>query len=161
MKLASIPLPRKLGERLKERAEEAGYLPEELGVEFVLKGLNEELDPEDMVEHYRALSERYLKEGEELLKEGDLAQSSEKLWGAAASAVKMAAAKRGLRLEKHGSLWDFVDKLASEREDEDLLKFFHSANSLHRNFYEAQMTRRAVEVAGRDVRKLIEKLSSD
>lgn len=136
-------------------------MPEELGVEFVLKGLNEELDPEDMVEHYRALSEKYLKEGEELLKEGDLAQSSEKLWRAAASAVKMAAAKRGLRLEKHGSLWDFVDKLASERKDEDLLKFFHSANSLHRNFYEAQMTRRAVEVAGRDVRKLIEKLSSD
>jgi hypothetical protein len=154
----AITLPQKLTEKLKEKAEESGCLPEKLGIEFVLKGLNEEIDPEDLVKHYEMLSEKYLKEGYELLSRGDLVQSSEKLWGAAASAIKMVAARRGLKLEKHGSLWNFIDKLSQEREDEELLKFFHSANSLHRNFYENQMTRRAVEVAGKEVKRLIEKL---
>jgi len=159
MEIASITLPQKLGEKLREKAEEMGCLPEELGVEFVLKGLNAELDPEDLVTHYELLSEKYLREGEELLAKGDLVQSSEKLWGAAALAVKAVAAKRGLKLERHGSLWDFIDKLSEECKDEDLLRFFHSANSLHRNFYENQMTKRAIEVAGEEVRRLIERLA--
>jgi hypothetical protein len=45
------------------------------------------------------LSEKYLAEGRKLLKEGDLVQASEKLWGATALTVKMVAAKRGLKLE--------------------------------------------------------------
>jgi hypothetical protein len=60
MGAASTTLLQRLSEKLREEAEETGYLPEELGVEFVLKGLNEELDPEDLVEHYQPLSERYL-----------------------------------------------------------------------------------------------------
>ncbi len=159
MGVASIILPQKLGEKLREKAEERGCLPEELGIELVLKGLNEELAPEDLVEHYEMLSEKYLREGEEFLAKGDLVQSSEKLWSAAASAVKMVAAKRGLKLERHGSLWDFIDKLSEEHKDEELLRLFHSANSLHRNFYENQMTRRAVEVAGKEVKMLIERLA--
>jgi len=115
MASASIILPRKLGDKLKEKAAETGYLPDELGVELLRKSLNEELDPEDLVEHYRALSEKYLAEAKELLKEEDLAQASEKFWGASALAVKRIAAERGLKLEQHGSLWDFVSKLSKER----------------------------------------------
>ena len=64
-----------------------------------------------------ALSEKYLAEAKELLKEGNLVQASEKLWGAAALTVKMVAAKRGLKLEQHGGLWVFVNekKLGGER----------------------------------------------
>jgi hypothetical protein len=161
MGAASITLPQRLVVKLREKAEEMGYLPEELGVELMRKSLNEELDPEDLVEHYSVLSKKYLKEADEFMTKGDLVQSSEKLWGAAALAVKTVAAKRGLKLEKHGSLWDFVDKLAVERSDEDLLGSFHDANSLHRNFYEHQMTRRAVEIAGKEVKRLIEKLKEE
>lgn len=161
MGAASIALPQRLVVKLREKAEETDSLPEELGVELLQKSLNEELDPEDLVEHYSVLSEKYLKEADEFMSKGDLVQSSEKLWGAAALAVKTVAAKRGLKLDKHGSLWDFVDKLAVERSDEDLLDSFHDANSLHRNFYEHQMTRRAVEIAGKEVKKLIEKLKDE
>ena len=56
------------------RAEETGALPEELGVKLVLKGLNEEL-----VEHYQALSEKYLTEAKEFLSEGDFVQTSEEI----------------------------------------------------------------------------------
>ena len=34
MAVASISLPQKLGVKLREKAEEAGYLPEEFGVEL-------------------------------------------------------------------------------------------------------------------------------
>ena len=92
----------------------------------------------DRVEH-RALK-KYLAEAKEFLSKEDLVQTSEKLWGAAALAVKMVAAKRGLKLEAHRSLWDFVSRLSRESGDEEIITFFHVANSLHRNFYENQMS---------------------
>ena len=154
----SILLPRKLGEKLREKAAETGWLPDELVVEFDRKGLNEELDPEDLVEQYRELSEKYLREGEKLLKEGDLVQASEKLWGASALAVKSVAAKRGLQLEQHGGLWVFVNLLAKESGDKEMVTFFGVANVLHRNFYEDEMPEETVKISAENIEKLIAKL---
>ena len=36
MEVTCIILPKRLGERLREKAEERGYLPEELGVELAV-----------------------------------------------------------------------------------------------------------------------------
>ena len=153
-----IILPKRLGEKLRKKAEAAGYLTEELGVELLRKSLNEELDPEDLVEHYQALSEKYFEEAKEFLKKGDLVQASEKFWGATALTIKMLAAKRGLKLEEHGSLWAFINILATESKDRDIIGLFHVANGLHKNFYENEMPREAVEVSAEDIEKLIEKL---
>lgn len=156
--MVSIILPKKLDEKLRKKAEETGALPEELGLEMVFKGLGEKLDPEDLIEHYQALSEKYLAGATEFLSKRDLVQMSEKLWGATALTVKMLAAKRGLKLDKHGSLWVFVSQLSEESGDEDIVRLFGVANSLHWNFYEHQMNQRAIEIAARDVEKLIAKL---
>ena len=159
MASTSITLPRKLGDKLREKAAETGYLPDELGVELMRKGLNEELDPEDLVEHYQTLSDKYLNEAKELLKEGALAQASEKLWGASALAVKRIAAKRGgLKLEQHGDLWVFVNMLAKESGDKDIIGFFGEANALHRNFYENEMEKESVEILAGRIENLIAKL---
>ncbi|KPJ63967.1 MAG: hypothetical protein AMJ45_06645 [Syntrophobacter sp. DG_60] len=158
MEITSIILPQKLGKKLRDKAEEIDSLPEELAIEILFKGLGEELDPEDLLEHYQALSDKYFKEAKEFLSKGDLVQASEKLWGVTALAVKAVAAKRGLKLERHGSLWDFVSKLSKESRDKDILRFFHTANSLHRNFYENQMNREAIEIAIEDIERLIIKL---
>ncbi len=155
---SAVILPKKLGYKLRDKAEETGYLPEELGVELISQGLNEELDPEDFVEQYRALSEKYLAEAKELLKKGDLVQASEKFWGATALTIKMVAAKRGLKLEEHGSLWAFINLLAMESGDRDVIGLFHVANGLHKNFYENEMPKEAVEVSAEDIEKLIDKL---
>jgi len=48
-----ILLPEKLGEMLEEKAVETGCLPDELDVELILRGLNKELAPEDLVTHYQ------------------------------------------------------------------------------------------------------------
>lgn len=103
---SSIILPQKLVVKLRAKAEEADLLQDELALSF--NSLNEELDPEELVEHYGALSEKYIAEAKELLSKGDLVRTSEKLWGAVAHAVKRIAAKRGTKLEKHGSLGLFV-----------------------------------------------------
>jgi hypothetical protein len=158
MEVTYISLPKRLGEKLREKAEEKGYLPEESGVELLRNSLNEELDPEDLVEQYKALSEKYFTEAKEFLDRGDLVQASEKLWGAAALAVKMVAGRRGLKLEKRGSLWEFVSRLSRECGEEDIVTLFIVANGLHRNFYENQMDRESLEVAVRNIKKLIEKL---
>jgi len=146
-----IILPKRLGEKLRKKAEATGYLTEELGVELLRKSLNEELDPEDLVEHYQALSEKYFEEAKEFLKKRDLVQASEKFWGATALTIKMLAAKRGLKLEEHGSLWAFINILATESKDRDIIGLFHVANGLHKNFYENEMPREAVEVSAEDI----------
>ncbi|RZN35447.1 MAG: hypothetical protein EFT35_08535 [Methanophagales archaeon ANME-1-THS] len=158
MVTVSIILPQKFGKKLREKAEEAGYLPEELAFEFLCKSLNEELDPEELVEHYQSLSDKYLREAKELMKKGDIVQASEKFWGASALAVKRIGAKRGLKLEKHGSLWAFVDTLAKENRDKEIVISFHVANGLHKNFFENEMPKEAVEVSAEDIEKLIDKL---
>jgi len=158
MGVTSIILPRRLDAKLREKAEESGYLPEELAVEFVRNSLNQELDPEDLIEHYQALSEKYFTDAKEFLSKEDLVQASEKLWGASALAVKMVAAKRGLKLEKHGSLWRFVNSLSEESGDKDIVRFFGESNALHRNFYENEMEKETVEIMAEDVEKLIAKL---
>ena len=156
--MVSVILPKKLNEKLKEKAEETDSLPEELAVELILQSLDEELDPEELVEHYQSLSEKYLSEAKELLSRGDLVQTSEKLWGAAALTIKMTAAKRGLKLEKHGSLWAFIDTLAKESGDKDIVRCFHVANGLHKNFYEDEMTPEIVKISAHDIEKLIAKV---
>ena len=110
------------------------------------------------MEHYQALSEKYLAEAKDFLTKGNLVQTCEKLWGASALAVKSVAARRGLKLERHGSLWAFVSGLSKESNDEELVIFFTVANGLHRNFYEDQMNKESLEIAARSIEKLITKL---
>jgi hypothetical protein len=88
---------------------------------------------------------------------GDLVQASEKFWGASVLAVKRIAATRGLKLEKHGAVWAFVSRLG-ERNDNELILLLHAAQGLHRNFYENELDRKAVEITAERVELLIEKL---
>ena len=84
----SVILPQKLGLKLREKAEETGYVPDELAVELLRGRLNEELDLKDLVEHYQALSEKYLAEAKEFLSRDDPVQASEKFLGAAGLTIK-------------------------------------------------------------------------
>jgi len=158
MGAASITLPHRLEGKLREKAGETDSLPEELGIDLLSNSLNEEIDPEELVEHYQSLSEKYLTEAKEFLSKGSLVQASEKFWGATALTVKMVAAKSGLTLKQHGSLWDFVSRLSKERKDEELVTLFTVANELHRNFYETQMNKKSLEINTRNIEKLIAKL---
>jgi hypothetical protein len=151
-------LPKRLEEKIRQKAEEAGEFTEQLLVELLQQSLKEELDPEEVVEHYEALCDYYYQDAKELLSQRNRVQASEKLWGAAALTLKAVAAKRGLKLEKHGSLWSFLNMLAQESKDKEFIRLFNAANALHKNFYEDEMPMEAVEVSTEDIERLIAKL---
>lgn len=91
---------------------------------------------EARTEEYLKLNSRYLFEAQQLLEKKDLAQASEKLWGAAAEIVKAVAAKRGVELGTHASLWAYVEELDRQNPGLGLIEKFSYAGNLHTNFYE-------------------------
>jgi len=67
---------------------------------------------------------------------GELDKAGEFLWATVNAIVHALALARGERLPaKHGSVRDFVRKLAGELEDEALWDAFRDAEKLHANFY--------------------------
>jgi len=80
------------------------------------------------------------------------------LWGATALAIKMVAAKRGLKLEQHCGLWVFINTLAKESGDDDIVTFFGVANALHRTFYENEMPEGTLNISADNINKLLTKL---
>jgi len=107
---------------------------------------------------YLDLLNKYLAEADDMLAKEDFAQASEKLWGAAAEAVKTVAAARGIELVSHRDLWEFTTTLDKEHPGMGLLNLFHIANSLHVNFYENWLTPENVKIGSEAVRELVEKL---
>jgi len=153
-----VLFPKRLDEKLNGKVQERiGFFPEELVVELLSTALDEKPAPGELVEHYNSLSEAYLARAKELLDSRDLPQTSGKLWGCAVLTIKMMAAKAGLKLDNIAEIWDFVEKLSAEREDDDLLTVFHVANSLRWNRDENLMNLQAVEAGAANVDRLIAK----
>ncbi|MGQ9468353.1 MAG: PaREP1 family protein [Nitrososphaerales archaeon] len=106
------------------------------------------------------LNDKYLKEANTALARKDFLQASEKLWGAAAQAVKAVAAKRGVIIRSHERLCDFVERLDQDYPEWHLAEGFSIASALHTNFYEGRMPPRIVERNAGAVREFIERLVS-
>jgi len=112
-----VILSKKLEERLRREAEGLNISIDELIVDIISKTLNISLDPNDRVEFYLRLCEKFLSEAEEFLARGDYVQASEEGWGAAAQIVKALAAKEGRELRSHKDLWSYVNELAKKLQD--------------------------------------------
>ena len=82
-----------------------------------------------------AISHRFRDQGLAEVESGDLLQGSEKLWGAAAHAVKAAAEQRGWKHNGHFYLFKVINELVLVTGDGRLNDAFKSANRLHINFY--------------------------
>jgi hypothetical protein len=113
------------------------------------------MDPLDRAELYEKLSEKYIKEADELLAKGDYIQASEKLWGAAALMVKAVAASQGILISSHGELFSFVRKLGEEKKNPELRRLFSVASTLHQNFYEGWLQEDVIKEYSEDVKQLI------
>ena len=151
----SIKLPRVLLEKLRKTSEARGVSVEEL----IIDKLSEEVDPESRAEAYWEMAEEYLREAEGELRRGDFRQASEKVWGAAALAVKAIAYEReGRRLASHGELWEYVDRLIEETGDEELGDLWRTATAMHVNFYENWAPQREVERSLKRAEAFLEKL---
>jgi hypothetical protein len=141
--MASISVSKGLYERLRKAAEAQG-LPVE---GYVLGLIAESVDPANLPESYREASEELMR------------QASEKAWGAAALMLKSLAYRQdGLRLSRHGELWEYVGRLAEETGDRELGRLWRSVVSMHVNSYEGWATRTHVEEAVRDAEEFVERL---
>ena len=148
--MEAIFLPRAVARKLRERG--SGLMPEELVIEALA-----ELDPDEKAEAYWEVAERYLARAEEELARGELREASEKIWGAAALAVKAVAYKRERRrLASHGELWAYVSKL--KQEDPALGDLWRTAISMHVNFYEGWAPEEEAREALQRVRELLGRL---
>ena len=85
------------------------------------------------------ISRRFRDQGFAEIESGDLLQGSEKLWGAAAHAVKAAAEQRGWKHNGHAYLHKVVYDLVLDTGDRRLSHNFQDATRLHVNFYENTM----------------------
>ncbi len=146
-----VRLPRVVVERLRLEAERLGLSFEE----YMLELLSRDLDPRDKAVEYIEVAVELLEEAREELERGNVRQAAEKLWGAAALAVKAYAYwKEGRRLTSHSELWEYKSKVA-----EDIGKWVYSSwnagQAMHTCFYEGWCRRDDVENALEEVEKLV------
>ena len=109
-------------------------------------------------DYHSDTAQAFLAKARAYLEEGDLLQASEKGWGAAAQTVKAAAEQRGWRHQSHGDLFEIVERLSDEANDEEILGLFHVANSLHQNFYEAWQTVKLVDAGLAGIEDFVRRL---
>ena len=103
-------------------------------------------------------SHAYLVKAKEELADGDLEQASEKAWGAAALIVKAVAEQRQLPHVSRNNLWAILQNLGMETRDRELVRFFHIANGLHKNFYENRLIAETVEADIGDIELFVERV---
>ncbi len=149
-----VRIPRGVAERLEREADREGVSLEEYVLELLLR----DLDPPERAREYAQAARLLLEQAREELERGDARQAAEKLWGAAALAVKAYAAWReGRRLSSHGELWEYKRRMARELGDW-VSDAWAQANAMHTCFYEGWCTREDVEDAMKRIEKLVEKV---
>ena len=142
--------------RLREEAAKQGLGAEE----YLLDLLTQDMDPKDRAREYLEASRELLSEAREELEKGNVRQAADKVWGAAALAIKAYALWRdGRRLASHGELWEYKSVVA-----EDLGRWvrvaFQQASSMHTCFYEGWCDKVDVEEALRAVERLVKAVAA-
>ena len=85
---------------------------------------------------HAAISRTFIAHAREELQKGNNLQASEKVWGAAAHALKAVAIQRGWRHGRHEALFDIADQVGKELGRTDFSNVISIAHALHVNFYE-------------------------
>ena len=90
----------------------------------------------DTIGYHREKSWHFLDLVDDELDRGELEEASNKLWGAAAHAIKALAEARGWWHGSHQSLGDAVDRVVNEEgAPPDLRIQYVTASGYHRGFY--------------------------
>ena len=115
--------------------------------------------PEELSRRCLEMSLKFIRQAqEELDNRNDLAQASEKAWGAAAQALESIAAQRGWNHKNHGLLRDMATQIYMEFGRPRILDLFGFLESAHTNFYEHRFDRDEVQYQINNSRYLLEEL---
>ena len=107
-----------------------------------------------------AISHQFRDQGLAEIESGDLLQGSEKLWGAAAHAVKAAAEQRGWKHNGHAFLHKVVDNIVLGTGDRRFKETFDAASRLHVNFYEDTLDSNKIDKEAQIILDLIDMINA-
>ena len=111
-------------------------------------------------EQYKQTGRWMMDKAEWEFRQGDLMQASEKAWGAAAHFLKAMAVLRGLDHHTHHHLVEVASALRKETGNDDIVRLFRTAESLHANFYEGSMDEDDVRLGLDDMQRLLDILEA-
>ena len=104
----------------------------------------------DTVAYHRERSWHFLSLVDDELARGELEEAGNKVWGAAAHAVKAVAESRGWEHHAHALLEQTVDRLIEEGAPMDLWIQYLTASAYHQRFYGGPPPAHAIG-AGKDL----------
>ena len=111
------------------------------------------------VDEHTQISRQFLEHARVELAQGDRLQAGEKVWGAAAHALKAVGKQRGWNHDKHSHIFDIGEHLGREFDKEELFdRYLARADYVHRNFYENDRSELSIRYAIADVERLTDEL---
>lgn len=111
------------------------------------------------VEGHAQMSRRFLEHAKLELSKGDRIQAAEKVWGAAAHALKAVGEQRGWIHDKHPNIFDIGEHLGREfGVFEQFSRYLAQAEYMHRNFYLNGWSEDAIQSALNDVEAFVNEL---
>ena len=111
------------------------------------------------MEGHAQMSRRFLEHAKAELADGDRVQAAEKVWGAAAHALKAVGEQRGWVHHRHPNIFDIGEHLGLEFQVfEQFSRYLAQAEYMHRNFYLNEWSENAVHAALGDVESLVSEL---
>lgn len=110
-------------------------------------------EPGDLgVEGHAQVSRRFLEHARIQLTQGDRIQAAEKVWGAAAHALKAVGEHRGWIHDNHANLFDIGEQVGLEFGVFDqFTRYLAQAEYMHKNFYQNDRSAAAIRSALNDV----------
>lgn len=113
---------------------------------------------EASIEHHVQMSRRFLEHARNELRMGNRLQASEKVWGAAAHALKAIGMQRGWNHRSHANVNAIGEHLTRECHEPDFARYLLIANAMHRNFYENDAEEDTIEMAIDDAGEFVTRL---
>ena len=117
-------------------------------------------EPGDLgVEGHVQMSRRFLEHAKIQLEQGDRIQAAEKVWGAAAHALKSVGEQRGWLHDGHPNLFDIGEHLGKEfGQFDEFSRYLAQAEYMHKNFYQNDRSPSAIQSALNDVARFADEL---
>ncbi len=113
------------------------------------------------VEGHAQMSRRFLEHAGIQLAQGDRIQAAEKVWGAAAHALKAIGEQRGWIHHKHPNVFDIGEHLGREFDREAQFDMYLArAEYMHRNFYENDRSEGSIRLALADIERFVNELDA-
>lgn len=109
---------------------------------------------------YQNQGEQYLKNGYEFLEKGEYRKASELFWGAVAQTIKALAILYDIQIVGHPQIRKFINELAKQTNDLELIEQYETVEKFHVNFYDEILSEEEIAIRLETLKKILNKLGS-